>query len=513
MSEEIITIRVYRYDPDVDVSPKIEEYAVEKYPGMRAVEALEKINQKYGANIAFSWSCKEWHCGSCGVLINGVPTLLCRQEIFDGDIIEPLPLPVVRDLVVDRSALAELSVEIYRKVDEFGASGLLKEEDTHNLKDLGTCMDCDVCYVSCPYFVPENKTFVGPEHMVDVSRFVFDPRINQNKALRVANELGVWDCITCKLCDVRCPKEINPMEWILSVRQRIIETPQLKLTPPKIRDLNESLLRNGNPYGLPRRVRGDWAKDLEIKDLSKDSGAEYLYFAGCAQCYDPRDQIVAKAIVGILKVANIDFGILGNEETCCGDAAKNTGEQGLYEELITRNTEMFRKSGVKRIVTTSPHCFNSFLNDYNLEIEVLHYTQLLAELIEKGNIQFSGNVDKKITYHDPCYLGRYNGVYDEPRIVLSSIPGVKLIEMDKNREMSFCCGGGGGGNWIETETRPRLSEIRAKQAEKTGAEILAVACPFCRAMLEDAIKSSGINMEVKHIAELVFEAMEVERCK
>ncbi len=509
MTEEMITIRVYRYDPDVDTSPRMEEYVVEKYPGMRAVEALEKINQKYGANIAFSWSCKEWHCGSCGVLINGIPTLLCRQEIFDGDVIEPLPLPVVRDLVVNRSPLADLSADIYRKVDEFGALELLKEEDTHNLKDLGMCMDCDVCYVSCPYFIPENKTFVGPEHMVDISRFVFDPRIDEKKALTVACELGVWDCVTCKLCDVWCPKDMDPMRWILGVRQKVIESPELKLTPTKIRDLNESLLKNGNPYGLPRRVRGDWAKNLEIKDLSQGSRAEYLYFAGCAQCYDPRDQVVAKAIAGILRTVNIDFGILGKEETCCGDAAKNTGEEGLYEELIQTNTEMFKKSWVKRIVTTSPHCFNSFLNDYDLDIEVLHYTQLLADLIKKGEIRFSKNLDRKITYHDPCYLGRYNGVYDEPRYVLSSIPGVELVEMEKNREMSFCCGGGGGGNWLETQVKPRLSEIRAKQAEKTGAEILAVACPFCRAMLEDAIKNLGIGMEVKHIAELVYEAMEV----
>ncbi len=475
---------------------------------MRALEALERINKERGANIAFSWSCREWHCGSCGVLINGVPTLLCRQEIFDGDLIEPLPLPVMKDLVVDRETLSNLSIKMYEKVGAFGDSSLLTEKDTELLKRLDICMDCDVCYVSCPYFSVDEKKFVGSEHMVDTARFVFDPRVDKEKSLGIALEAGIWDCVTCMLCNARCPKKVNPMDWTIEMKRMLIETPRSKAVPPKIIDLNESLYKYGNPYGKPKDARGDWAKELNAKNLAEGEKAELLYFAGCAQCYEPRDQEAARAIVRILKNVNIDFGILGKEEICCGDVAKNTGEQGLCEELRKTNTETFEKYGVRKLITTSPHCYNAFKKDYYLKgIEAQHYTEFLAQLAAEGKLKFTKSVHKRVAYHDPCYLGRYNGVYDAPRFILSSIQGLELAEFSKNKENSLCCGGGGGGVFSEPLAKPRLSEIRVKQAQEVGAEMIAVACPFCRTMLEDAVKDLELDMEVKHVAEVVSEAM------
>ena len=323
----------------------------------------------------------------------------------------------------------------------------------------------------------------------------------------------LWDCTTCSTCYSRCPKQVNPMEAILAMRSAIVEKGRIH---PNVKTALESTFRNGNPLKMPRSDRGLWAKDLQVKAFA-EAGAEYLYYAGCTPSYDPRGQKVACALVKILQSAGVDFGILGNDENCCASEVRRLGEAGLFEAMVEGNTEMFKELGVEKMFTVSPHCFNVFKNDYrgieagvNFGAQVQHYTQVLAGLVKDGKLKFNGSFEKKVTYHDPCYLGKHNGIFDEPRDVLASIPGVELIEMDRSREKSLCCEGGGGRMFLEgTNPGTRLAQLRVQEALDTGAEVLATACPFCLLTLEEAVKhlNAEDKIRVLDIAEIAVLAL------
>jgi Fe-S oxidoreductase len=282
--------------------------------------------------------------------------------------------------------------------------------------------------------------------------------------------------------------------------------------PSTIRDALENTLLQGNPWGRFRDRRADWAKDLGVKVLG-EATSDTLLYVGCAPSYDPRVQSVSTALVKIFQKADLDFGILGKKESCCGNEIKRMGEQALFKKLAKDNTNLFKKSGIKRIITISPHCFNAFKNEYpDLTIPVQHYTQVIADLIEQGKLKMSKELNLRATYQDPCVLGKQNLVFDEPRRILISIPGLKFVEMERTRQRSLCCEGGGGRMWTEGSTEgTRNGEIRIKEALALGARVMATSCPFCLLNLEDAAKISGLASEiiVKDVAELVVEAMEV----
>jgi Fe-S oxidoreductase len=276
---------------------------------------------------------------------------------------------------------------------------------------------------------------------------------------------------------------------------------------PTIRDALESIFKNGNPWGRIRGKRTEWSQGLNVKPFSQ--GAEILYYVGCTPAYDPRVQNVAKSLVKCFETAKLNFGVLGEEENCCGSEVYGMGEKGLFEFLVEENMKVFDKYGVKQLVTSCPHGFHAFKNKYNqTSFEPLHHTQLLARLIEKGKLTPSLEVNKKVIYHDPCYLGKQNNVYEEPRKVIESIKGVKLLEFDRSRSRSLCCEGGGGRMWVDIPG-PRLAEIRVKEAVEAEADILAVACPFCMLTMEDAVKTTGNEgkIQVMDVAELLALAL------
>ncbi|MEM1515516.1 MAG: heterodisulfide reductase-related iron-sulfur binding cluster [Thermoproteota archaeon] len=357
------------------------------------------------------------------------------------------------------------------------------------------CIGCRTCNALCPSFISYEKPFEGPRSWLRMFNEVF----GHNYSVTIGNEL-VWSCRTCKLCEESCPVNIKQVEKFIKIREHLIEVGR---AAPTLRDALVLTFLYGNPWGRARDKRDEWAEGLDVK---KFSGQEFLYYVCCATSYDDRCKEIARSLSKIFKAAGISFGILGKDETCCGSEMRRIGEKGLFEELARQNIEIFKNTGVKRIVTTSPHCFNVFKNEYNMDIEILHYTELIAKLIHKIELR---ELNYKITYHDPCYLGRWNDIYDDPRKILDSIPGIKFIEMEANRERSFCCGGGGGHMWFDWPRRPRPSEMRVNQAIETGADILAVACPFCLSMLEDAVKTLGYEdkIKVKDISELIAEAM------
>ncbi len=366
----------------------------------------------------------------------------------------------------------------------------------HDYK-LNICIQCGTCTGSCPI---KFRSPLNMRRLVRQTYFSPDPSLFKRPEL--------WACTTCSTCSLRCPAGVKNVELIMGIRNLLANQGEV---PATIRDALENTFLHGNPWGRFRDRRADWAKDQRVKILGEET-SEILLFIGCAPSYDPRVQTVSTSLVKILQKSEVDFGILGKKETCCGNEIRRMGEQTLFKKLAKENTNLFKKLGVKRIVTISPHCYNAFKNEYpELAIPVSHYTQLLVELIERGKIKGSKELNLPATYQDPCFLGKQNLIFDEPRRVLSSIPGIQLVEMERSRERSLCCEGGGGRMWSEGATEgTRNGEIRIKEAVGLGAKVIATACPFCLLTLEDAVKISGLadQIMVKDISELVAETME-----
>jgi Fe-S oxidoreductase len=322
--------------------------------------------------------------------------------------------------------------------------------------------------------------------------------------LNIYEKSEVWDCTTCSTCSYRCPREAKPMDVIIAIRAFLLEGGRV---PRTLGDVLEGTFKHGNPWGLSRNKRSDWAKGLKVKYASEKE-TNLLYFVGCTPSYDSRSQEVAKAIVKSLNKLDVEFSMLGNEETCCGNEIYSLGEKGLFEELRKHNLGLFDQYNVQEIITTSPHCYNAFKNIYGRGLQVRHYTQHIAELLDAGKLKFSKVVEKVVTYHDPCFLGKHNGIYDEPRKIIESIPGVSFIEMGMSRKRSICCEGGGGRMWHDVPGE-RLAEKRVKEALDLGVEILAVSCPFCLLTFDDAVKTTGNEgkIQVKDTMELIAEAL------
>ncbi|MGD1995025.1 MAG: (Fe-S)-binding protein [Anaerolineae bacterium] len=361
--------------------------------------------------------------------------------------------------------------------------------------DVFSCIQCGKCTGGCPVSITTalNVRFLIYETLVDV---MSDPSHMEE----------LWDCTCCFTCVERCPKDVRPADLIISLRGQLVESGRI---PPTIGDALMSTFRQGNPLGFAREDRAAWAEGLEVASTEEEH--EFLLFTCCSSAYDQRAQGGTKALARTLQAAGVDFGYLGIRESCCGNEVRRVGEMGLFEMLVEEGKPLLEETGVRRIVTTSPHCFNTLKNEYGLEeIEVVHYSQLVAQLLDQGQLTFSGETERRVTYHDPCFLGKQNQVFDEPRAVLRAIPGVEFVEMDRIRERSMCCEGGGGRMWFEgTNSEERLAFQRVHEAAATGADVLAVACPFCLSMLEDAVKVQGLEetLQVMDIMQLVAEAL------
>jgi len=358
------------------------------------------------------------------------------------------------------------------------------------------CIQCGKCTGGCAVSLKTD---------LNSRRLVREALVSDNKEVLKDLEY-IWDCTTCATCTLRCPKGIEPSEVIIGMRTLLIEEMDL---PSTIQEALESTYKDGNPWGRARSKRSEWAEDLTVKNVSKGDEAELLYYVGCTPAYDPRIQSVARSLVKIFDAAGVDFGTLGNKENCCGNEIRRMGEVGLFEMMVEDNIPLFEKYNVKKMVTSSPHCLNTFKKEYEgATFEVQHYTQLLAELIESGKLKLTKELDKTITYQDPCFLGKQNEIFDEPRMILESIPGATFVDFDRARGRSLCCEGGGGRMWAEgTGEGERNAETRAHEANEMGADIIAVACPFCLLTMEDAVKLAGYEdtIQVRDISEIIAE--------
>jgi len=295
--------------------------------------------------------------------------------------------------------------------------------------------------------------------------------------------------------------------------RRAVASLGIGIVPDALRISAKNITGVGNPLGEAPEKRNDWAKDLQVKDFA--SGTELLYFPCCIPSYDPDAKMVARSTVAIFNKLGIDYGIIGTEAKCCGEAIRKAGHEETFLSLAQNNIGLFNSSGVKTVIVSSPHCYHTFKDEYpelGGKFEVIHITQYLASLIDEGKLKLSKKIDKKVIYSDPCYLGRHHDIYDEPRKILQSIPGLELIEFPDARENGLCCGGGGGRIWMDTPKGERFSDIRVDQAVDKGAETIALACPYCLLNYRDSVLSMGRaeTVQIRDITELVAEAMTEE---
>ena len=359
------------------------------------------------------------------------------------------------------------------------------------------CYQCGLCDTVCPW----NR----------VKQFSIRKIIREaTYGLTQIDGEDIWSCTTCGRCPQRCPRGVKQIEVGVSLRRVATNYDVFPASVRSARTARASLISEGNPLQFDRGKRADWAKDLGVKPFAE--GMEILYFVGCYFSFDPRRKKVSAATANILKKAGVDFGILGTKENCCGESIRKTGSEEVFKNLARENIKTFIENGVKRILVSSPHCYHTFKNEYPefmVNFEVVHISQYLLELINKGKLTFSKTYGKKVTYHDPCYMGRHNGIYEEPREVLKKVPGLELVEMADARKDSLCCGGGGGRIWMDTPKNERFSDIRLKQANDAGASVLTTSCPYCITNFEESRLNLGFEnvIEVKDITEILQEVI------
>ncbi|MHA1976327.1 MAG: (Fe-S)-binding protein [Candidatus Hodarchaeales archaeon] len=378
---------------------------------------------------------------------------------------------------------------------------LRKKLNTLSQNNLDYCYQCSTCSGICPINMVSSY---NPRELIHLGQLGLE--FNSEDIERL------WRCTTCAACEVICPKEVKLTDIFAAFRSQVVED-EGKIPYTYTKTL-QSFYTYGNPFNLRSAERSDWAKGLNVPVAKK--GTEILYFVGCTASYDPRSQKIAKALSSIFNTAKIDFGIGGKDERECGNCVNFMGESVLADYEREKNEKIIQEIQPVTIVTTSPHSFNRIKNDYNLPsgTEVVHYTKFLDRLNTEGKLEFKESATEKlVTYHDACYLGRHNAIFNQPRRVLEAIPGVNLVEMENNKEMAMCCGGGGGNVWAETKVEERLSIPRLNEALESRATTLATACYFCLIMFEDAVKVTNHDndISVMDIAEIVSEALIDER--
>ncbi|MBF0238268.1 MAG: (Fe-S)-binding protein [SAR324 cluster bacterium] len=388
--------------------------------------------------------------------------------------------------------------------------------------DLYTCTECGRCKDVCPTYVTHKPLTLKDmndslkHHLVDEAEHIVSHGKSSDAKELVGDVIHpdtLWACTTCRACEEVCPVMIEHVPRIIAMRQA--QTLLFEAQPAEINTAYKGLERNYNPWGIGYDKRAKWAEGLDIPLMSqtKVEDIDILMWVGCAGSFDDRNQKIAQATAKLLKHAGLKFAILGSEEKCTGDLARRSGNEMLYQMLAGENIEVLNQYKIKKIVTSCPHCLNALKNEYPQlggTYEVYHHSQLIAQLIEEKKLKVQFHMSEKITYHDPCYLGRYNQEYDAPRNILKAVTKAAPIEMRRSRNESFCCGAGGARMWLEETIGTRVNEERVMQVAETGATTVATGCPFCMTMIKDGIASTGHEekINVQDIAELVLASVE-----
>lgn len=401
-----------------------------------------------------------------------------------------------------------------------GGIQYLQDLSWKNILDTFACIECGRCDDVCP----ANSTgkelspkwmIVNMKHLLNEEKEILLSGKKSETPLvgHVMSENALWSCTTCGGCMEMCPMGIEHIVDIIGMRQ--YQLMEAEAFPSEFTTMFNNLERQGNPWGQAQSTRADWSKGLEVKTLSQlgdINEIDVLYWVGCAGSYDDNAKKASVAFAGLMQAAGLRFAILGKEEKCCGDPARRCGNEFLAQSMASENVEVLNEYGVKHIVTTCPHCFHTIKNefpDFGGRYEVKHHTELLQELILSGKLRVNTQTAQLLTtFHDPCYLGRHNGIYQQPRELLSAT-GLPQVEMKQSKKASFCCGAGGGQMWKEENTGTRVNIARTQQALETGAELVAVGCPFCKTMIQDGVNDhgKGDTVKVRDIAEILADAV------
>ena len=433
-------------------------------------------------------------------------------------VLSSIPNVYFANLEPDRNTLKKLNLED-ESAEQFGNSDI-EHFSWKQLLDGYSCTECGRCTDVCPANIV-GKTLSPRKIIVDIRK-----RTEEKAPLLASgkNDDGIfgktlvhdyisdkelWQCTTCMACVQECPVMIEHIDSIVDMRRYLVLSESQ--FPSNLNNVFKSLETNFTPWAFNPADRAEWAEGLNIKTLAEDKNTEYLFWVGCAGSFDDRYKKVSRAFASLMQKAGVDFRILGTEEKCNGDTARRLGNEYLAQMMMLENVETLNNYGVKKIVTACPHCYHSLKNEYKQfggDFEVKHHTELINELIEDEKIKLNGTAEtNKVTYHDSCYLGRYNDVYNPPRKALNKIASVDLVEMERNKSRGYCCGAGGGRMFLEDEEGGRINEERTREAIETNASTIASACPFCMTMMTDGIKyfEKTEKISVKDIAEIVLE--------
>lgn len=414
-------------------------------------------------------------------------------------------------------ALSKMNLED-ESVTTFGVEKI-GEFSWKQMLDMYSCTECGRCEDQCPAWATD-KPLSPKKYMMAIRDHLYK---NAEKVRGKKDDLPaivpetvepdiLWSCTTCRACEEACPVFIEYVDKIIDQRRNLVL--MQGAVSPEAQTALRNIETNSNPWGIGFSTRGDWAKDLGVATLAENKDVEYLYFVGCAGSFDERAKKVSRAFVKLLQKAGVSFGILGAEEKCTGDSARRIGNEYLFQTLAKENVEIFNKYGVKKVITTCPHCYNTIKNEFPQfggNYQVIHHSELLSKLIENGKLKATASMHgKTVTYHDSCYLGRYNEIYDAPRRVLSSIPNLHVEEMGLSRDMGRCCGAGGGRMWMEEKLGTRINHKRLEDIQtQTSATMIATACPFCLTMLSDAVKEKNApDMEAYDVAEVLGQSIQ-----
>ncbi len=437
-------------------------------------------------------------------------TLLPRSKHFH--ILTSIPNVYFSNVTGTGNQLSRVDFE-----DEDNESfGVTRIEDFSwkQLLDLHTCTECGRCDQFCPA-LKSGKPLSPKELTIDLRDHLNSlqgkesTESSDNPALLggVIQDETLWSCTTCGACEEECPVMIEYVNKVIDLRRGLVLMEDRY--PEELTRAFKSLETNSNPWGFGRDSRADWARDLEVKLWDKDHPTEYLYFIGCNGSFDNRGKKISTAVVTSLQSAGVDFSILGMEEGCTGDPARRAGNEYLFDMLATQNVETFKEKGIRKIITHCPHCFNSLKNEYpafGTQYEVIHHSELLAQLIKDGKIASQQKAGEKVVVHDSCYMGRHNQVYEAPRDTLAGkMPAESILEVETSRERGSCCGAGGARFLLEEKVGSKMSHNRVDELMETQPDTIAVSCPYCVLMLEDALKAKGLQetVKVKDISEFL----------
>jgi len=421
------------------------------------------------------------------------------------------------------STPADLEAEFEKEEPQIGANKL-EDLTWSQILNAYTCTECGRCTLNCPAYLtekplnPKECMEVWKHHIDEVQPFILGQKKPEEREsltpmiVQLKPEV-IWSCTTCRSCEENCPVMNEYVAQFIEIRRylTLIESD----FPSELNKVFKNLENKSNPWGLPMGDREKWCEDLEVPKMSaweRETPPEFLFWVGCAGAYDDASIKTARAMVKILNAAGVDYAILGNEEGCTGDVARRLGNEYLYQIQAQANIETFNGYNVKKIIVMCPHCLQTIGNEYpdlGGSYEVIHHTQFIDQLVKQGRLPIEKALEKKVVYHDSCYLGRYNDIYDEPRACVQAVPGTTLVETHRSKEFGMCCGAGGGWFWMEEDPANRMNMLRTDQILEPGADVVATACPFCKVMLRDGVAGRDKDEEVavRDIAELIADSL------